>query len=234
MSNLETQINFLKEKNIILEERNIILTQENEFLKYNLLELNRKFEQVLQLNEELRVEIKKRDKRIDELETKVSKLEKELEKYKVKPNEPSGSIPDYEKENLENPKDKPGQKAGHKGISRVSPTEIYKHVYYKPKVCSHCNSSYLKEIGQREKTITEIEFNVINIKEHYYDMKCNCCGLETKPISMHGISKSPFGKTMQTLFTYLSSVGGMTKRPVEALFKDFFKFGISKKSTVLP
>ncbi len=201
-------------------------------LEYENSQLKRDLKLVLQLNEELRVELKKRDKRIDELETKVSKLEKELEKYKVKPNEPSGSIPDYEKENLDNSKIKPGQKPGHKGISRVSPTEIHKHVYYKPKCCNHCNSSNLKQIGQREKTITEIEFNVINIKEHYYDMKCNCCGSETKPISMHGSSKSPFGKIAQSLVTYLSSVGGMTKRPVEALFKDFFKLDISDTSLI--
>jgi uncharacterized protein YdcH (DUF465 family) len=67
-------------------------------LKYNNSVFQNNFEQVLKLNKELAKENKVFKKRIIQLETKVSKLESQLEKHNVKPNQPSGSKPDYEKE----------------------------------------------------------------------------------------------------------------------------------------
>jgi len=230
MSDLKIQIKFLKEENILLNEKNEILTQENKFLKHNLLELNRKFEQVLLLNEELRKENKELKEKVIKLETKVSKLEKELEKYKVKPNEPSGAKPDFEKENLEKSKIKSGQKIGHIGKTRLEPKEIHKYLEYKPQCCEHCGCKKIYEIDSKTKIITELEFQIVNIKETYHNMKCTKCGKETKPVSLHGTSKSPYGRNTQTIIAYLRSVGGMTLRPIENLFKDFFKFDITNSS----
>ena len=196
-----------------------------EFLELNhkYSELERKFNQVLELNIELRTIIKTQDK-------KIQKLESELEKHKVKPNEPPGSKPDYLKETSQKPKTKSGQKKGHKGISRISPTEIHKFVEYEPNCCKHCGSDKIKEIKQRTKVISDLEFQVINSKETYHDMKCSNCNKITKPQSIHGTSKSPYGKTIQTLIGYLRSVCGDTLRPIENLFRDFFKFEISDSS----
>ena len=206
-----------------LKSRVIELEHENSTLKRN-------FEHVLQLNEELRTIIKKQDKKIEELTIEVSNLKSKLEKYEVKPNEPSGSKPFFEKKLSQKPHKKSGQKMGHKGISRVSPTDIHKIVDYIPKCCEHCNSTNLKEFKIRNKIISDLEFQVINSKEIYHDMKCLDCGCKTIPKSIHGTSKSPFGKTIQTLIAYLRSVCGDTLRPIENLFRDFFNFEISDSS----
>jgi len=197
-------------------------------LEYQNSQLQANFEKVLQLNEQLRKEIQIRDKRIAELELKVSKLEAELEKYKVKPNEPSGSKPYFEKY-LKNklPAKKSGQKKGHAGESRMSPKDIHKFVEYKPTCCQICGSNKLKNLKIRSKIITDLEFKVVNSKEYYFDMKCQNCGSKTKPQSMHGTSNSPFGRNFQTLLSYLRSVCGDTLRPMENLFRDFFKLEVS-------
>jgi len=199
-------------------------------LEYENSSLKRDFKQVLHLNEELRINLDKRDKKIEILEKKVSKLETELEKYKVKPNEPSGSKPDFEKQNQINEKKKPGQKPGHKGTTRKSPKNIHKILNYKPKCCEHCGSNKIKESNKREKIISDLEFKVVNSKEIYHDCRCLNCGKETKPQSIHGNSKSPFGRNFQTLIAYLRSVCGTTIRPIENLFKDYFKFEVTDTS----
>lgn len=200
------------------EARIKVLEHENQ-------ELRNRLAQVLGICEELREENKR-------LKTRVNELETELEKYKVKPNEPPGSKPDFLKENNKKSKPKPpGQKPGHKGTSRMSPSKIDKHNHYVPKACEHCERVHLDQVGRtRSKVITDIEFKVVNIKEHYYDMKCHSCGHVTKPKSVHGKSKSPFGRGFQTLISYLRDVGGMTIRPIEDLFRDFFKFDVSDSS----
>lgn len=203
---------------------------ENLHLKFELIQLKADFKQLLELNNQVIKENKILRKENEELKIRVSKLEHELEKYKVKPNEPSGSKPDFEKANKDNPQTKSGQKKGHKGTSRLSPFIIHKHINYSPKFCEHCGSHNLKHTQERIKVITDLEFQVINSKEHYHDMKCLDCGLETKPKSIHGTSKSPFGKVFQTLIGYLRSVGGMTIRPLENLFQDFFKLEVSDTS----
>lgn len=200
-------------------------------LEYENSSLKRDLKLFLQLNEELRTENKILKDKIVKLENKVTKLESELEKCKVKPNQPPGSIPDFEKENLQNRKNKPGQKVGHKGISRIKPTEIHKIQHYYAKCCQHCGSHNIDEKRKvRTKIITDLEFKVLNTQEFYHDVKCKNCGKETQPQSIHGNSKSPFGKVLQTLIPYLRNVGGMTIRPIENLFKDFFKLDITDSS----
>ena len=209
MTNFEARINELEHKNSVLQSN---------------------FERVLQLNEELREENKQLKLQVKELEDKVDKLETELEKYKVKPNEPSGSKPDFLKENPKTKPKKPGRKPGHNGESRMSPNTIHKHLHYKPNFCESCGSHKIENLQVRNKIITDLEFQVINSKEYYYDMKCHSCNHVTKPKSIHGVSKSPFGRSFQTLIAYLRSVGGMTIRPIENLFRDFFGFRVSDTS----
>ena len=210
MVNFEARIKDLEHKNSVLQDN---------------------FEKVLQLNSELREENKQLKKKVKKLEAKVSKLETELERYKVKPNEPPGSKPDFLKGNRnKKPKNKPGQKRGHQGKSRTSPKDIHEHVHYEPKYCEHCGCNNLENIKIRNRIITDLKFKIVNSKEWYFDMKCQDCSHITKPKSIHGTSKSPFGRTFQTLIGYLRSVGGMTIRPIENLFRDFFKFEVSDTS----
>jgi transposase len=204
---------------------------ENQFLKLENLELKRNLAKVLRINEELRKDNLHLKKQVKTLTKRVKYLEKELERHRVKPNQPSGSKPDYEKENSQSTS-KPGQKAGHKGVSRLSPTNINKEIEYKVNCCEHCKSTNLVDFRERSKIITDIEFQVINTKEYYFDMKCQNCGKVTKAQSLHGNSQSPFGKGVQTFLAYLSSVCGATKRPIENLFKDFFGLEISDTSLI--
>ena len=223
LDKIESQISELKKENTNLTSQVKLLEVQNTLLQSN-------FEKVLQLNSELRKENKQLKEKIVKLETTVSKLESELEKYKVKPNEPPGSKSIFEKQTSQNPKTKPGQKEGHKGQSRLSPCEIHRHVHYEPKCCEHCGSSNLTHLKKRNKIITDLEFQVVNTQEYYYDMKCDCCGKTTKPQSIHGTSKTPFGKNVQALIAYLRSICGNTLRPAENLFRDFFKLEISDTS----
>lgn len=199
-------------------------------LEYENSTLRRDFNKVLELNSELRTIIKKQDTKIENLTSDVCNLKKELEKHKVKPNEPSGSKAFFEKKLSQKPHKKSGQKKGHKGTSRKSPTKIHKILDYIPNCCESCNSINLKNIKIRNKIISDLEFKVINSKENYHDMLCLDCGFETKPVSVHGTSKSPFGRTTQTLIAYLRSVCGDTLRPIENLFRDFFNLEISDSS----
>jgi transposase len=200
-------------------------------LEYENSSLKRDLKIVLQLNQELRSENKQLKQKIEVLEVKVSKLQTELEKHKVKPNQPPSSKPYFEKNNSENPKTKPGQKLGHSGISRTTPQEIHKTVEYRLDSCQHCGSNELDQTPKpRSKVITDLEFKVVNTKEIYHDVICKTCGQKSMPVSIHGTSKSPFGKVFQTLITYLRSVGGVTIRPIENLFRDFFKLNVSDSS----
>lgn len=200
-------------------------------LEYENSQLKRDLQTVLHLNEELRHQLKERDKKIEKLEKKVSNLEKELEKYKVKPNEPSGAKPDFTKDSSQKPKSKPGQKKGHNGTSRLRPSTIHKIQHYNVKSCKHCGSFNFKEKNKtRSKIITDLEFNVINTKEIYHDVTCCNCGQETRPQSIHGKSKSPFGRVFQTFIGYIRSICGNTIRPIENLFRDFFKLEVSDTS----
>ena len=201
-------------------------------LEYEKSQLQRNFELVLQLNEELRIEIKQLNNTVEILKIENKKLHLKIENLTIKPNQPSGSKPDYEKPNSRTHHSIPGQKPGHKGISRKTPTKIHKEFDYKIDCCKHCQSTNLVDFQRRSKIITDIEFKIVNFKENYHDMKCLTCGKITKPQSLHGKSKSPFGKVIQTLAAYLSSVCGTTKRPTENLFRDFFGVEISDTSLI--
>lgn len=200
-------------------------------LEYENSQLKRNLQTVLHLNEELRNQLKERDKKIEKLETKVSKLEKELEKYKVKPNEPSGAKPDYEKclAKLDKLK-KRGRKKGHKGVSRKNPREIHKTLHYKPQYCEHCNSEDLTTCKTRSKIITDLEIKLVNTKEILHDVKCKHCHKKTKALSANGDGQSPYGKTLQTLIAYLRSSCGMTIRPLEKLFTNFLGIPLTNSS----
>jgi len=197
-----------------LKAQNLQFSKEIDFLKHKNEKLERDLKLVFEILNELKIENKK-------LRKENAELKSELEKYKVKPNEPSGSIPDYLKPNLKKYK-KPGRKSGFKGQSRKNPEKIHKIVNYKPSKCKHCKSEDLIVCKTRNKIITDIEFNIVNTKEILHDVKCKCCGKKTKALSLNGDSKSPFGKGIQTLFAYLRSIGGMTIRPIENLFTNFF------------
>lgn len=197
------------------------LLKEVEFLKHKNESLERKLKLVLDISNELKIENKKIKEKNIKLEKENIALKLELEKFKVKPNEPSGSKPDYLKSNFFKSK-KPGRKPGFKGKSRKNPRKIHKVVNYKPVKCKHCKSDDLIISKTRNKVITDIEFNIVNTKEILHDVTCKCCGKITKALSVNGDSKSPFGKGIQTLFAYLRSIGGMTIRPIENLFTNFF------------
>ena len=201
--------------------------------------LQRNFKKVLQLNQELRTEnkkLRKENKQLKKenlkLKSKIQKLERKVEQLSVKSNQPPGSKADFERENSQAPKNKSGRKLGHKGVSRVNPTKIHKEIDYKVNQCEHCKSTRLTKFKTRSKVITDIEFVVVNSKEYYHDMKCQDCKKITKAKSIHGKFQSPFGKTIQTLSAYLSSVCGTTKRPLENLFKDFFGVQISDSTLI--
>lgn len=209
MVNLKSRIKELENQNSILE---------------------RNFNLVLKLNEELRNTIKLQAIKIKFLENRVIYLEKELEKLKVKPNEPSGSKPDYLKQNHVESKQKPGRKAGFKGKSRLNPINIDYVKKIKPNFCSYCNSNDLKIIKTRKKYISDIEFRVVNIEEHLQDVKCNFCGKITKALSNNGEIQSPFGKNTLSLIGYLRNMSGISINNLKNLFKDYFNLIISNST----
>lgn len=231
---LNAEIFYLKEENKKLQ---------NNFEK--IVELNKHFiEENKNLKSEHEKELSKKNIEIEILNCEVLKLKKELEKYKVKPNEPSSQKSDVEKAKDKKDKDKDkkdkntnkeknkktGQKEGHEGKSRKNPEIIDKVVFYNPNCCECCGSENLKKYKLRKKIITDLIFEILNIEERYQDVVCLDCGHKTQPQSVHGNSKSPYGKGIQSFFNYLRTVGGMTLRPIENLFKDFLGLPITDTS----
>lgn len=209
------------------------LEAENFQLKFELKQLRSDFDKLLELNKQIISENKILKKENFELKKEIVELKLEIEKLKVKSNEPSGSKPDYLKENCKSNKKhkKSGQKKGHKGCSRTSPKEIHKEKhYYAPDECDKCGSTDLKIIKVRKKIITDLIFKLINIREHLHDKKCLSCGNVVKAISPNGDSQSPYGRNIKSLFLYLRSKCGATLRPLETLFTDYFGLKITDSS----
>jgi len=214
---------------------------EKEHLEFQIKELEKQNKILIQLNKQQREEfnkkIKDRDIIIHQLIEQLKKQQKAMEKLQSQINKLDNSNkPPSKKADWEKPKPKPtskksGRKKGHKGVSRKTPKTIHRKVHYKPEECEHCGSKNLRTYKTRTKIITEILWQIENIKEIYHDRICKDCGKQTKPKSIHGDSKSPFGKNLQKLASYLKITGGMTYRPIENLFKDFFK--IKKTDTTL-
>ena len=185
------------------------------------------------LNKILRSSLKQKKLELKNKDKEISKLKLKLEKYEVKSNEPSGSKPDY----LKNSSDKKtwkksGQKKGHKGNSRKTPDKIdsEKHYYPKTNSCPKCGSNNLISIKIRTKVISDLIFQILNVKEYLHDKKCKECNYKIKVISPNGDSQSPYGKNIKTLFLYLRNKCGNTIRPLEILFSDFFGIKISDSS----
>lgn len=200
----------------------------NEF-EFRIQELERKIEYLMKINCDLINENKQLKLENKQLKEENSKLKLEIEKLKVKPNEPSGSKPDYLKSKKEI-KIKPGRKSGFKGKSRTNPTNIDYIKEVKPQFCKHCNSSNLKIIKTRKKYITDIEFRVVNIEEQLKDVKCKCCGKTTKALSNNGEIQSPFGQNTLSLIAYLRNISGISLGNLTNFFKDYFKLDICKAS----
>lgn len=192
-------------------------------LEFKLAELERNFNLLIKINKQLIEENSK-------LKLENSKLKKELEKLKVKPNEPSGSKPDYLKPQHLGFNKKPGRKPGFKGKSRQNPLNIDYVKKIKPDSCSHCNSKNLKIIKTRKKYITDIEFKIINIEEQLQDVICNCCHKKTKSLSNNGEIQSPFGKNILSLIGYLRNISGISTNNLKNFINDFFELNISKSS----
>jgi hypothetical protein len=160
------------------------------FLTEKISSLERKFDLFLNLHKKIvsdfEIKINLKDKEISELKLKVEKLT-------VKSNEPPGSKPDYLKSSSKPETWKSsGQKKGHKGTSRTSPEKIDKEKHYSASdTCPGCNSNDLKASKIRTKIISDLEFQIIHIKEFLHDKKCVNCGTKVKAISPHGASQSP-------------------------------------------
>ncbi len=219
------------------ETKILELETENKHLKHKLTDLQNSFEKVLLLNEELRLE----NKRLREenqllreentqLKARVAELEKKVEKLSVKSNEPSSKKADYEKANSNSPPIIRGRKKGHPGVSRKTPEDIDKKVHFAPSDCPKCHSKNLQSRKTRSRVITDIVIKTINIKEIFHDKTCQDCGCKVQAESPNGDSKSPFGKGVQILHTYLRTIGGMTLRPLEAFFSDLCNLKITNSS----
>lgn len=200
-------------------------------LKFELEKVKNDFNLILELNKQLMAENKILKKENIELKEENVKLKLELEKLKVKPNEPSGSKPDYLKENKKKTKTKSGRKKGHKGISRNNPKDIDKEQHYHARdTCHECGSSDLRAAKARKKYVTDLIFQLVHILEFYHDKICNICGAKIKAISPNGDSQSPYGKNLKSLFIYLRNKCGVTLRPAEVLFTDYFGVPITDSS----
>jgi regulator of replication initiation timing len=205
-------------------------------LEFKIQELERKINYLFKINNNLIKENKqliKENKQLKlknkQLKEKIKTLENKIERYKVKPNDPPGSKPDYLKPKKE-PKTKPGRKPGFKGKSRLNPTNIDYIKEIKPKFCKFCNSNNLKTIKIRKKYISDVEFRVVNIEEQLHNVICNCCGKKTKALSNNGELQSPFGQNILSLIAYLRNISGISLGNLKNLFNDYFKLDICKAS----
>lgn len=210
------------------------LKAENLHLKFELENLRKDFNSLLKLNKQIIAENKALRKENTQLKEEIIKLKLEIEKLKVKPNEPSGSKPDYLKsnKNTNNKKNKKsGQKKGHKGFSRKTPDKIdvEKH-YYATDKCPNCGSIDLKATKIRKKIITDLMFELIHIKEYLHDKICKKCSNVIRAISPNGDSQSPYGRNLKSLFVYLRTQCGATLRPLETLFTEYFGAPITDSS----
>jgi len=166
----------------------------------------------------------------DELLSRIKRLEKRLSAYENAhtPNSKIRFPPKIINEN----KDNPGQKQGHKGMTRTRP-EPTSSVEVIEESCPHCNSKLNKPFKTTSKIIEEIPepqpIEVTEYKINHY--KCCKCG---KEVVAHALipEKSSFGANTLAHVTCLKFEDRLPLRKVCSSLKRQFNLEISS-ATVL-
>ena len=198
-------------------------------------------------NERLRRELNEKEKKIEqerkknaELEKENSRLKRDLE-AKTAPPQSSGSLstpsamqPVYTKPPASKRRRKPGRKKGHPGACRPAPARIDQVVEHKLTECPTCHNPLGEPCGKHSQIVEDIPPVKPTITQHdIYEYHCSPCGTKVVAPMTAALPKATLGLRLTLLSAFLHYALGMTTRNICTWLRTFCQFQVTPGGLVL-
>jgi transposase len=164
--------------------------------------------------------------KIKELEARIVELERRLMLYENPHTPPSRTIGKYPPKKSSS--GKPGQKKGHKGVTRLQPKPS-EHFEAKMKLCPDCGKHLGKPVRVERKIVEEIpEPMPVKVIEYlYYYYHCENCNKEFTAKHPDMPKEGRFGKNILVETTLMKYEERLPLRKIQAVLKRQYGLNVS-------